>query len=132
MTETIDICSKAVEALKTAGMDGVLGQRIDRMTGKDGVVVRMMPPRTVATYFDGSRRVNCTLQVISKNLDPIVAMSECERASDILRAADLSSGNGSYEVAAPAEPDGDIEEITVGTDRRHVWAARLVVQIIRQ
>nr|UWH96134.1 MAG: hypothetical protein [Bacteriophage sp.] len=75
MTETIDICARAVEELKSAGMD-VLGQRIDRMTGKDGIVVRMMPPRTVATYFDGSRRVNCTLQVIAKNLDPIEAMSE--------------------------------------------------------
>lgn len=130
MTETIDICERAVEALRAAGVE-VTGQRLDRITGKDGTVVRMMPPRTVATYFDGSRRIDCTLQVISKSLDPVEAMAECERASDALRAADLSSANGSYEVAAPAEPDGDIEELAVGTDRRHVWAVRLIVQIIR-
>ena len=130
MTETIDICERAVEALRAAGVE-VTGQRLDRITGKDGTVVRMMPPRTVATYFDGSRRIDCTLQVISKSLDPVEAMAECERASAALRAADLSRANGSYEVAAPAEPDGDIEELAVGTDRRHVWAVRLIVQIIR-
>lgn len=130
MTETIDICTRAVDALKAAGI-AALGQRIDHITGKDGVVVRTMPPRTVATYFDGSRRIDMTLQVIAKSLDPVEAMAACERASDILRAADLSSANGSYELAAPAEPDGDMEEITVGTDRRHVWAVRLVAQIIR-
>ena len=133
MTETIDICTRAVDALKAAGIDA-LGQRIDRITGKDGVVVRMMPPRTVATYFDGTRRIALTLQVIAKDLDPLKAMAECERAVEVLRTADLSSANGSYELADPAypaEPDGDIEELSVGTDRRHVWAARLVVQIIR-
>lgn len=133
MTETIDICERAVDALKKAGIDA-LGQRIDRITGKDGVVVRMMPPRTVATYFDGTRRIDCTLQVIAKSLDPIEAMAACERAVEALRAADLSSVNGSYELADPAypaEPDGDVEELAVGTDRRHAWAARLVVQIIR-
>ncbi len=133
MNETIDICERAVDALRRAGIDA-LGQRLDRVTGKDGVVVRMMPPRTVASYFDGSRRIDCTLQVIAKSLDPVEAMAECERAADAIRAADLSSANGSYELAdqaSPAEPDGDIEELAVGTDRRHVWAARLVVQIIR-
>ena len=133
MTETIDICERAVDALKKAGIDA-LGQRIDRITGKDGVVVRMMPPRTVATYFDGTRRIDCTLQVIAKSLDTIEAMAACERAVEALRSADLSSANGSYELADPAypaEPDGDVEELAVGTDRRHAWAARLVVQIIR-
>ena len=133
MTETIDICERAVDALKKAGIDA-LGQRIDRITGKDGVVVRMMPPRTVATYFDGTRRIDCTLQVIAKSLDPIEAMAACECAVEALRSADLSSANGSYELADPAypaEPDGDVEELAVGTDRRHAWAARLVVQIIR-
>ena len=131
MTETIDICERAVEALKADGMD-VLGQRIDRLNGKDGTVVRMMPPRTRATYFDGSRRVDCTLQVIAKRLEPLEAMAECERAVSALRAADLSSANGSYEIVAQAEPDGDIEEMTVGADRRHVWQARVVAQIIRR
>lgn len=135
MSETIDICERAAEALRASGMDCVHAQRLDRITGRDGVVVRMMPPRTVATYFDGTRRIDCTLQVIAKSLDPTEAMAECDRASEILRSADLSSANGSYELADPAypaEPDGDVEELAVGTDRRHVWAIRLVIQIIRQ
>lgn len=131
MAEGIDLCDRAVDALREAGMD-VLGQRIDRITGKDGTVVRMMPPRTLAEYFDGSRRVNATLQVIAKRLDPVEAMAECERASEVLRGSDLDSANGSYEVAVPAEPDGDMEELAVGSDRRHVWAVRLAVQIIRR
>lgn len=134
MTETMDLCDRAVAALREAGME-VLGQRIDRLSGKDGTVVRMMPPRTRATYFDGSRRVDCTLQVISKRLDPVEAADECDRAAGILCEADLSSANGSYalaDAAVPAERDGDVEEMTVGADRRHVWQARVTVQVIRQ
>ncbi|HIS39955.1 MAG TPA: hypothetical protein IAC12_03820 [Candidatus Aphodovivens avistercoris] len=130
MTEAIDICERAADALRGAGMDA-LGTRIDRITGKDGVVVRMMPSRTLEHYLDGSRLVECVLQVVSKRLNPADAMADCERASDALRAADLSSANGSYAVVLPAEPDGDMEELAVGEDRRHVWAVRLAVQIMR-
>ena len=134
MADAIDIVDRAVDALAAAGIE-VLGKRIDRLAGKDGTVVRMMPPRTVATYFDGSRRIDCTLQVISKRLEGAAeAMSECDRAAEALCAADLSSANGSYELvdaAEPAERDGDVEELSVGTDRRHVWAARVLVRIIR-
>lgn len=134
MADSIDIVDRAVDALAAAGIEA-LGQRIDRLTGKDGTVVRMMPPRIVATYFDGSRRIDCTLQVISKRLEgPAAAMEECDRAADALCAADLSSANGSYELADAAEPaerDGDVEELAVGTDSRHVWAARVLVRIIR-
>ncbi len=135
MSEGIDICDRAAEALRAAGIDAVLTQRIDRITGKDGVLVRMMPPSTVATYFDGTRRINCTLQVIAKSLDPTEAIAICDKACDVLKTADLTSKNGSYELADPAypvEPDGDVEELAVGVDRRHVWAIRLVCQIIRQ
>lgn len=133
MADAIDIVDRAVDALEAAGIE-VLGQRIDRLTGKDGTVVRMMPPRTVATYFDGSRRIDCTLQVICKRLDPAEAMAECDRAAEALRAADLSSACGAYQLAdpgAPSERDGDVEELSVGADRRHVWASRVIVQIIR-
>ncbi len=34
-------------------------------------------------------------------------MGTCERAARILEAADLSSGNGSYEIVGLAEQDGD-------------------------
>ena len=81
MTETMDLCDRAVAALRAAGTE-VLGQRIDRLSGKDGTVVRMMPPRTRATYFDGSRRIDCTLQVISKRLDPVEAADEWSRVQD--------------------------------------------------
>lgn len=131
MTESIDIVDRAMDALEAAGIE-VLGQRIDRLSGKDGTVVRMMPPRTRATYFDGTRRIDCTLQVIAKRLDPIEAADACDRAASVLCAADLSSANGSYElVDAGAERDGDIEEMAVGTDRRQVWAVRVIVRIIR-
>lgn len=130
MSEAIDICDRAADALRKAGIE-VLGQRIDRLTGKDGSVVRMMPPRTLARYFDGSRRMEATVQFIAKRLDPTEAMAECERASDALQAADLESANGSYRLVSQAEPDGDMEELAVGADRRHVWAVRLTAQIIR-
>lgn len=131
MTETVDLCERAADALRAGGVDATT-KRIDRLSGKDGTVVRMMPPRTRATYFDGSRRIDYTLQVISKSLDPMEAMATCERATEVLRAADLASANGSYEALAQAEPDGDVEEVAVGADMRHVWCARLTVQTIRQ
>lgn len=131
MSRTVDICKRALAALHAGGMPQLLGERIDRLTGKDGVVIRMLPPHTVATYFDGTRRMDYTLQVIAKSLDPLEAMSLCEQACEILRTADLSSANGTYELAASAEPVSDIEEITIGADRRHVFCVRLTAQIIR-
>lgn len=131
MTEAIDIVERAVDALGAAGIE-VLGQRIDRLSGKDGTVVRMMPPRTRATYFDGTRRVDLTLQVVAKRLDPVEAADACDRAASALCSADLSSANGSYElVDAGAERDGDIEEMAMGADRRSVWSARVVVPVTR-
>lgn len=135
MNEGIDLCERAADALRSAGINTAITQRIDRITGKDGVVVRMMPPVTVATYFDGTRRINCTIQVIAKSLDPTESISICDKACEVLRTADLSSKNGSYEPADssyPAEPDGDVEELAVGIDKRHVWAIRMSCQIIRQ
>lgn len=129
MTDAMDIAERALDALRAAGMR-VEGTRLDRLTGKDGSVVRALPSRVLAAYFDGSRREECALQFVCKSLDPVEAMAECERASRVLRDADLESANGSYALVGRPEPDGDMEELAVDA-MRHVWAARLAVQIIR-
>lgn len=131
MTDTVDICERAVDALRAAGVVDARGTRIGALTGKDGIVVRLMPPTTLARYFDGSRRLQLTLQVISKRLDATEAMADCEHASGILMGADLASANGSYELATAPEVDGDIEQLALDADLRHVYAVRLACQAIR-
>ncbi len=131
MTEqAIDICEVAAAALRGAGIDAK-AQPLTAVDGKDGTVVRLMPSVTRSTYMDGSRLLDCYVQVVSKSLDEYEAMDVCERSARVLTGADLSSGNGSYEIVGPAEQDGDVERVAVGTDRRRVWAVRIVAKIIR-
>lgn len=130
--EGIDICEVAAGALRAAGMEGVTTQPLSRLDGKDGVVVRLMPSVTRRTYMDGRRQLDCYVQVIAKGLDEYGPMELCDEAARVLRSADLSSTNGSYEACGAAEQDGDVERLAIGTDRRHVWAVRLVTKIIRR
>ncbi len=128
--EAIDIAERAADALRAAGIP-VQGTRLDGLSGRDGCVVRMVAPHTAEHYYDGSRLVSCTLQFVSKHLDAIECMDECERAACALRAADLSSANGSYAMEGPVQADGEAEELAFGADMRHVWCARLTARIIR-
>lgn len=132
MSGGIDVLDRAVAALRAAGVAEAQARPLSRLDGKDGVVVRMMPPITRRTYFDGSRMVDCPLQVIAKSLDELAAMETCEKAARILCSADLSSANGSYRSIDGAEPDGGAERLSVGSDGRFVWAARVVVKMIRE
>ena len=131
MSEALDICEVAARALRGGGIDAK-ARPLSAIDKKDGTVVRLMPSVTRRTYMDGTRLLDCCLQVVSKALDEYEPMGTCERAARILEAADLSSGNGSYEIVGLAEQDGDIERVAIGADMRHVWAVRIVAKIIRQ
>lgn len=128
----IDICEVAAEALRAAGIDAQ-ARPLSALDGKDGTVVRLMPSVTRRSYMDGTRLLDCYVQVASKGEpgDEYGPMDVCERAARVLESADLSSRNGSYEIAGLAEQDGDTERVTIGTDMRHVWAIRIVAKIIR-
>lgn len=130
MTDGIDICERAAEALRAAGIEAQ-ARPLARLDGKDGTVVRLMPSVTRRQYMDGRRLLDCYVQVVSKSLDEYGAMETCDEAARVLRSADLASANGSYELCGLAEQDGDVERLGVGTDRRFVWGVRLVAKIIR-
>ena len=123
-TMGIDICERARDALAGAGMDPVLVRRLDALSGREGAVVRLMPSATVATYYDGTRDVLLSLQLVSVRRDPLEAMADCDLAMDVLPLADLGSANGSYELAGPVEADGQPEDAGVADNGMHVWTAR--------
>lgn len=131
MSRALDICEVAAKALRGGGIDAK-ARPLSAIDKKDGTVVRLMPSVTRRTYMDGTRLLDCHLQVVSKALDEYAPMDTCERAARILESADLESDNGSYEIVGLAEQDGDIERLAIGTDMRHVWAVRIVAKIIRQ
>ncbi len=130
MGEALDICEVAAKALRAGGIEAK-ARPLSAIDKRDGTVVRLMPSVTVRTYMDGTRLLDCYLQVVSKALDEYEPMDTCERAARILETSDLSSENGSYEIVGLAEQDGDIERVAIGTDMRHVWAVRIVAKIIR-
>lgn len=130
MGEALDICEVAAKALRAGGIEAK-ARALSAIDKRDGTVVRLMPSVTVRTYMDGTRLLDCYLQVVSKALDEYEPMDTCERAARILETSDLSSENGSYEIVGLAEQDGDIERVAIGTDMRHVWAVRIVAKIIR-
>ena len=130
--EAIDICEVAADALAEAGI-AAKARPLSAIDGKSGTVVRLMPSVARRTYMDGSRLLDCYVQVVSKGEpgDEFEPMDVCERAARVLESADLQSRNGSYEIAGLPEQDGDVERVAVGTDMRHVWAVRIVAKIIR-
>lgn len=125
----IDICERARDALAAAGMDDVHVRRLDALTGREGVVVRLMPSRTVRSYYDGTRDVACTFQALAKYRDALRAMNAVDEVAEVLRHADLSSANGSYSLAGQPEQQGYPEEVAVAEDGMHVWAARFSADI---
>ena len=122
----VDICERARDALVEAGFADVHARRLDALTGREGVVVRLMPSTTQRTYYSGARDVTCYFQVVSKRRDPLQAMNDCHAAAEALPLADLASRNGSYEVSGPAEVDQDAQEVAADQGM-HVWAARFRV-----
>lgn len=131
--DAIDICEVAARALAEAGIPAK-ALPLTAIDKREGTVVRLMPSITRRTYMDGTRLLDCYVQVVAKGApgDEYGPMDTCERAARALESADLSSGNRSYEIVGLAEQDGDIERVAIGTDMRHVWAVRIVAKIIRQ
>ena len=125
----IDICERARDALSAAGLKGASVKRLDALTGRGGIVVRLMPSTTQRTYYNGSRDVLCYFQVVSKRRDPLQAMNDCQAAEETVPMADLASRNGSYEISGPAEVDSVAQEVAVGHDGMHVWAVRFRASI---
>ena len=68
MSEALDICEVAARALRDGGIDAK-ARPLSAIDKKDGTVVRLMPSVTRRTYMDGTRLLDCYLQVVSKALD---------------------------------------------------------------
>ena len=123
-TAAVDICERARDALVAAGAGKVLVRRLDGLSGREGVVVRPMPGTVVSSYYDGSRDVVLRFQVVVKRRSPVEAMDWCDAAVAAILGADLSSANGSYDLAGPAWVEEDAQEVALGDDEMHVWAVR--------
>lgn len=136
MSETIDICERAADALNGSGEFAQTVQTglLTALT-KSGCVVRLMPASNVKHYMDGSRREDCNFQFIAKGEpgdDEAVVAGLCEAALRALRWADLASANGSYTLVSRPEPVGDVDELAVGNDGRHVYAVAFKCVIVRK
>lgn len=67
-------------------------KRLDSTTGKEGVVVRQFAADVILRRFmDGTERLECTTQVLSRHQDREAAMDECEKLANLLDGAHLES-----------------------------------------
>lgn len=132
----MDICERAAEALNASGEFPTTVQTglLTALT-KAGCVVRLMPASNVKHYMDGSRREDCNFQFIAKGEpgdDEAVVAGLCETALHALRWADLASANGSYTLVSRPEPVGEVGELAIGNDGRHVYAVAFKCVIVRK
>lgn len=91
----IDLVDNVAAFLKANGYDAHLG-RLDGMAGKEGVLVRRLPSRTSADYYNGGEEVKCVYQVVSRRRSEHQALTEAAAMKDLLRNAEIPSENGSY------------------------------------
>lgn len=101
MTSEIDLADRLADALEAAGYANVrtrlLGDR------EEGTCVRRAPGGRTRTYMDGSAEQEVRLTVMVRSSSELEAIEACDRAEAVASSADLSSGNGSYEVVRAPE-----------------------------
>lgn len=96
MNPEIDLVDQAAAFLREHGLQDVYTRRLDDLTGQEGIVLRRMPSRVVATYMDGVQTIDEIYQVICKYRSEQHAMDVCYEVAGMLNGADIESANGSY------------------------------------
>ena len=118
----------AVAALLAPHYPDVSTKRLDRFTGREGVVVRPMPAVTVDEFYDGKRIVRLYFQVFVRRRDEDEARRVCDGVARLLDGAcldpDEGTAQGSVEVYAwPQELELDEKAFTS-------WEARFSLDVL--
>lgn len=120
----IDYEKKLKELIEYEGFDNVLLGRYDRLTGREGVLIRRLPGARDERYQDGSYELQRLVQIIVRRRIASEAITDCEDIARALDFAVVESDNGSYEFVSQ-EVYTEPEEFALYEDGFATWSFRL-------
>lgn len=129
----IDLHERAKAYLEAKGYDGVSLKRLDQFTGKEGIVVQLVPASLVESYYDGTQVFDQPYRVTVRRRSEAEAMQVCSDIAETLEGATLESANGSY---APADTQGQQiytapQELALEEANYYAWYVQMHARIER-
>lgn len=118
----------AVAALLAPSFPDVSTKRLDRFTGREGVVVRPMPTVIDEEFYDGSRLARLYFQVFVRRRDEDEARRACEGVARMLDGAWLDPDEG--EAQGPVEVYAWPQELELDEKAFTSWEARFSLGVL--
>lgn len=106
------------------GYSGVLLGRYDRLTGREGVLIRRMPSTITERYMDGSYTLQRIVQVVVRRRIADDALEDCDWLADLLDGATIESANNTYQFVSQ-EVYTQPEESSLYEEGFATWSFRL-------
>ena len=118
----------AVAALLAPHYPDVSTKRLDRFTGREGMVVRPMPAVVIDDYYDGGRVARLYFQVFVRRRDEDEARRACEAVTRLLDGAWLDPDEG--EAQGPVEVYARPQELELDEKAFTSWEARFSLDVL--
>lgn len=106
------------------GFRGVLLGRYDKLTGREGVLIRRLPNTITERYMDGSYTLQRIVQVVVRRRIADDALEDCDWLADMLDGAQIESANGTYKFISQ-EVYTQPEESSLYEEGFATWSFRL-------
>lgn len=101
-----DVCRVVRDALVAAGADAERVSLRPLLRRAEGIYVRQAPSVPITSYMDGTQDIAAVVEVYVRSPYQEDAMATAQWCSDVIRNADLSSRNGSYQFTSVTESVG--------------------------
>lgn len=123
-----EIIKRAKSTLEAHGIKGVYLRRLDEMTGKEGLIIRLLPITRSDTHFDLSECLQVPYQVIARFRSDSEAFEMCSKAVEILEHC-------VFPIEGAHLSDQEVytypQELEVSESGFYVYEARLTAQVVR-
>lgn len=96
----LDLTQVIAKRIEDAGLGKAYTKQPNAKKVSESIVVILGAPTRENFYFDGSRDVIQMVSVYVKRREEDAAASIADKVGDVLREADLTSENGSYELTS--------------------------------
>lgn len=110
--------------ISESGYSGVLLGRYDKLTGREGILIRRLPGVRDEHYMDGKHELQRLVQVIVRRRVADDAIEDCDWLADMLDGATIESANGTYKFVKQ-EVYTEPEEFAIYEDGFSTWSFRL-------
>lgn len=123
-----EIVKGAKTTLESQGFHGIYLRRLDEMTGKEGIVIRLLPITRTDTHFDLSECLEIPYQIIARFRSDSEAFDECSKAVELLE-------HRTYPLDGGYLTDQEVytypQELELSESGFFAYEARLAAQVTR-